>query len=77
MHVIEWFPKEYIRLITKHFEKTDFYTSHPVFWIEAQLHSTYGRAIVNLISYFKNPFEIMESKFQYMALQYSVSENKK
>lgn len=75
MHVVEWFTKEYINILSKYFEKTDFYTSHPVFWMEAMLHSKYSRLMVNLISYFKNPFEKINSKFTLMALQYSISEN--
>jgi ubiquinone biosynthesis O-methyltransferase len=77
MHVVEWFTKEYINMLAKHFDETDFYTSHPVFWMEAMQRSKYGRLIVNVISYFKNPFEELKPKFRYMALQYSVSENNK
>jgi ubiquinone biosynthesis O-methyltransferase len=77
MHVIEWFEEEYMNIIIKYFEKTDFYRSHPVFWMEAMQRSKYGRLIVNIISYFKNPFEEINPKFRYMALQYSISENNK
>ena len=75
MHVVEYFTKEYINMLGIYFEKTNFYTSHPVFWMEAMQHSKYGRLIVNVISYFKNPFEKINPRFRYKALQYSISEN--
>jgi len=77
MHVVEWFEEEYISILAKYFDKTVFYTTHPVFWMEAMQRSKYSRLLVNVISYFKNPFEEIKPKFRYMALQYSVSENNK
>ncbi|WP_371803588.1 class I SAM-dependent methyltransferase [Candidatus Lokiarchaeum ossiferum] len=76
MHFIEWFQNEYKELITKHFPKSIFFESHPLFWSEFYLRSTLFRLILNVISIFKNPFQGFTSKFRIKTMQYSISTKK-
>jgi ubiquinone biosynthesis O-methyltransferase len=73
MHVTEWFPKEYQELIEEEFPDSQYFKSHPVFWLELFQRSKYFRLCINLLSLMRNPFSGFKNSFKYMALQYSVS----
>ena len=74
LHVTEWFQSEFRELITRVFPRSEFYESHPLFWMELYKRSPYGRCVVNLVSFFKNPFKgFKKGKWKMMVMQYSVS----
>jgi len=71
LHVVEWFPSEFSALVREIFPDAAFYRSHPVFWQEMSQRSKLLRTVVNLVSYFSNPF-LHERKWSFFALQYAV-----
>ena len=73
MHVVEWFPNEFKKVIESVFPNSRYFKSHPVFWFELINRNRYCRVMVNLLSIIRNPFEGFDAKFHYDALQYSVS----
>ena len=73
MHVVEWFPDEFKKIIEEVFPKSQYLNSHPVFWFEMINRNRYCRLMVNLFSLIRNPFESFNTKSYYHALQYSVS----
>lgn len=73
MHVVEWFPDEFKKMIEEVFPKSRYTKSHSLFWFELIKRNRYCRLMINLLSLIKNPFEDFDAKFHYEALQYSVS----
>lgn len=71
MHINEWFEEEFRELILETFPKSEFYRSHPVFWMELIQASRFSRIGINLLSLIHNPF-FQNKRWQYFALQYAV-----
>ena len=74
MHVVEWFPEEFKRLITQIFPNSRFYQTHPLFWYELRRRSIRLNVLINILSLVKNPFEGFSTTFRYKVMQYSVSQ---
>lgn len=73
MHVTEWFETGFKLVIDEVFPESQFYRTHPLFWKELMERSKLTRILVNLLSFFKNPFEAFENRFNLQSLQYSIS----
>jgi 2-polyprenyl-3-methyl-5-hydroxy-6-metoxy-1,4-benzoquinol methylase len=71
MHVQEWYPDEYQSLILTVFPQAQFRFSHPLFWHEFMLYNGRTRLLVNLLSFFYNPFTTM-GKWRHPSLQYAI-----
>lgn len=71
LHVTEWFPGDFQTMIRKTFPDSSFFRSHPVFWQEMSERSKLLRTMVNVMSYFSNPF-LHERKWHFFSLQYAV-----
>lgn len=72
LHVIEWFPEEFMTFINQSFPCSDFYQSHPLFWSEFMSRSLMNRAVINMISVLHNPFVPRSNNWRYSSLQYAI-----
>jgi 2-polyprenyl-3-methyl-5-hydroxy-6-metoxy-1,4-benzoquinol methylase len=73
MHTVEWFQDEFKVLVTGVFSQVVFEYSHPVVWLEIFSRSGQSRLVVNILSYFSNPF-LGIGKWKFPSLQYAVIE---
>lgn len=71
MHVVEWFPDEFRKIIGAVFPEATFSYSHSVFWMELFQRNKLNRALVNFLSQFHNPFLAADPRLQ--AMQYAVA----
>jgi 2-polyprenyl-3-methyl-5-hydroxy-6-metoxy-1,4-benzoquinol methylase len=72
MHVVEWFPSEFRKIIGKVFEEANFCVSHPLCWFELFSFSRVTRIGVNALSRIKNPFLSSSERWTYFCLQYAI-----
>lgn len=72
MHIREWFPEEFMDMISTVFNDYKLHESHPLFWMEFINKSFRNKILVNLLSLFNNPFISNCSDWSYYALQYIV-----
>ncbi|MEM4326169.1 MAG: class I SAM-dependent methyltransferase [Candidatus Pacearchaeota archaeon] len=73
MHVTEWFPQEFMNMISLEFQDFKLYESHPLFWTEMFNRSFILKLLVNVCSFFDNPFINTSRKWRYYVLQYAVA----
>jgi 2-polyprenyl-3-methyl-5-hydroxy-6-metoxy-1,4-benzoquinol methylase len=71
MHVIEWFPEAFRQMIRTVFPEAEFAYSHPLFWYEGINRNGKTRLLINLLSFFRNPFLAM-GKWRYPCIQYAI-----
>jgi 2-polyprenyl-3-methyl-5-hydroxy-6-metoxy-1,4-benzoquinol methylase len=71
LHVIEWFQSEFQSVIQSRFPESSFEYSHPVFWYELMNYNGKLRFLVNMLSYFKNPF-LNADKWRCPCMQYAI-----
>lgn len=71
MHVVEWFPEEYQKVIGVVFPEATFSYSHAVFWMELFQRNKLNRALVNALSLFHNPF--LTAGWRFSAMQYALA----
>ena len=72
MHVVEWYPGEFEKLVRTTFDEASFFNSHPVFWQEMSQRSKLLKTFVNILSLLgDNPF-LNRRKWGLFSLQYAV-----
>jgi 2-polyprenyl-3-methyl-5-hydroxy-6-metoxy-1,4-benzoquinol methylase len=71
LHVTEWFPTEFERLIREHFSDASFHKSHPTVWHEIAQRSKLLNILVNTYSLFDNPY-LHTRKWQIFSQQYAL-----
>jgi ubiquinone biosynthesis O-methyltransferase len=71
LHVAEWFPSEFQRVIGAHFHDAEFFVSHPTVWHEIEQRSKVLRTLVNLVSLFGNPY-LRIRKWHIFSQQYAI-----
>jgi len=71
-HVVEWFPSEFITVITEEMPNAEFHVSHPVALMELQQRRHFFKILMSLYSFLNNPFIRPNSKWRFYALQYAV-----
>jgi ubiquinone biosynthesis O-methyltransferase len=75
-HVVEWFPNEFKCTINNQFQVSEFYYSHSLVMHELLQAQIFGKrcynVLLNILSFFYNPFNGFNVKFKHKALQYAV-----
>jgi 2-polyprenyl-3-methyl-5-hydroxy-6-metoxy-1,4-benzoquinol methylase len=74
MHVQEWFEEDFIKMIEKYFDDSEFYKSHPLFWMEL-LNYRYAMITINLLAIIIDLFTI-KWKWRKFDMIYCVVTNK-
>lgn len=70
MHVTEWFPSEFQRLVSIIFPVNSLVFSHPLVWSELIRRSKLAKIFVNMVSIFHNPF--FERRWKNYSIQYAI-----
>ncbi|MDB9380723.1 class I SAM-dependent methyltransferase [Nodularia spumigena CS-584] len=70
-HVIEWFPDEFVNVISRHMANANFCVSHPVSLMELQQSRYLFKLLMSIYSLLENPFLKSDSRWRYFALQYA------